>query len=142
MAITKEQQARFLLRLEESGIAARAARQTDLKPSDLYVLRRNDEDFKAAWDESLEIGMKACEDLARERAFFGVPKTVYYKGDPVGTDMQMSDTLAKVFLEGDNPNKYRRADMKIDLSAQFAAMSDEELNAEIEKKISQVGSKA
>ena len=135
---SREQLDRFLEALSSHGIVTRAAKETDNNVHTLYHLRRNDDEFREAWDDALACGKQMQEDAARQRAFYGDLKTVWYQGAAVGTELVKSDMLAKMFLEADHPDRFRK-DVSIDVQNKLMTMSDEELNAEIEKKLKRVG---
>ena len=136
---TPQQLERFLASLEKSGVVTRAAAEADIKQvRSLYEMRRKDEAFREAWDFSMEIGIKTCEDLARERAFLGRRKGVYHQGERVDTEMVYSDSLAIKFLEKDNP-AFRGKDVNVSFENKVRNMSEQELNELIEKISKQVG---
>lgn len=145
MAISKDQQKRFLENLEKHAVVTRAAAEADIKRvGELYTLRRTNKDFMNAWNDALETGRLACEDQARQRAFFGTSKPVYQGGQCVGYVNEYSDALAKMILEADNPERYNRGQhvhITGDLKTRVAAMSDEEINEKLAQLATKLGLK-
>lgn len=143
MAITKDQRKRFLENLEQHAIVTRAAREADIdRSSELYRFRKENDEFRLAWDEALLVGRDACEDQARQRAFFGLKKPVYQGGQCVGYVDEVSDSLAKMMLEADKPERYNKGQhvhITGDLKAKLEAMTDEEMNAHVARLAKQLG---
>lgn len=75
-----ETKAAFLDELAKLGNVTEAARRCGLNRTYLYVVRRREPEFAAAWDEALEVGMRVLEDVAREYAAKGCPEPVFFKG--------------------------------------------------------------
>lgn len=106
--------AKFLLELARCGNVTQAARKAKLGREALYLKRRKEPDFKAAWDEAATMGVDALEDEARRRAYEGWKEPVYKNGEKVGTVTKFSDTLLIFLLKGAKPEKYRETvDMKV-----------------------------
>lgn len=143
MAINKDQRRRFLEDLENHATVTRAARSADIKQvSELYKIRREDDEFRLAWDDALLVGRDACEDAARDRAFFGKQKPVFQGGLCVGHVVEYSDSLAKLILEADKPERYSRGShlhITGNLKTQLDGMTDEELNKFLENKAKLLG---
>lgn len=72
-------------------------------------------EFAEAWDAAKRIGVSALEDEAHRRAFEGVDKPVFYKGDECGSIREYSDLLAVFLLKAHDPAKYRE-NSKLELS--------------------------
>src|SRR4051794_16810457 len=87
---TPEKTERFLEALRAGRSVAAACRAATYTRSVAYVWRRDDPDFKAAWDEAVEEGTDALEDIAFDRAATG-----------------QSDTLTIFLLKARRPEKYR-----------------------------------
>lgn len=107
MKLTPEKLSAFCAALAETGIVARACKAVDITRETAYKWRRLDPDFKAAWDDALEIGITALEDEAHRRAFDGAAEPVYHLGKAVGETRKYSDTLAIFLLKAHRPDKYR-----------------------------------
>jgi hypothetical protein len=71
-----------------------------------YEWRRQDEEFRQAWDEAQVEGEAVLEDEAKRRAYEGVKKPVYQGGKRVGYVQEYSDTLLIFLLKGTNKAKF------------------------------------
>lgn len=80
--------ARFLKRLSMGMSVSGAALGTGVGRSRLYELRKEDEDFRALWDEAVEHGTDVLEDIALARA-------------------RTSDTLIIFLLKARRPERYK-----------------------------------
>lgn len=67
----------------------------------------NDPDYAAAFHHAQEQAADRLEREAVRRATAGVEKTVWYKGEPVGTERVYSDVLLIFLLKGLRPEKFR-----------------------------------
>lgn len=89
------------LSVSGSAEAAGIARKT------IYLWRSADPAFVADEQAAYEAGIDALEDEARRRAYEGVDKPVYQKGERVGLIREYSDTLLIFLLKGGRPDKFR-----------------------------------
>lgn len=105
--LTPQKRGKFLQRLAETANVSNAAKYCGITRSAAYKLRGQDEEFKAAWDEAVEIATDALEEEARRRALQGVTKPVYYQGARCGELQEYSDTLMIVLLKANRPEKYK-----------------------------------
>lgn len=120
-AMTDKRKAVFLSELSKHGIVSAAARaasphaQGTCAPS-FYILRRNDPEFAAAWDDAIEQATGSVELELHRRAVEGYEEPVYQRGELVGTITKYSDRLLEIRAKALMPNKYieRRA---VELSA-------------------------
>lgn len=120
-AMTDERKAVFLSELSKHGIVSAAARVASphahgtCAPS-FYILRRNEPEFAAAWDDAIEQATGSVELELHRRAVEGYEEPVYQKGELVGTVTKYSDRLLEIRAKALMPNKYieRRA---VELSA-------------------------
>lgn len=71
----------FLEALRATSNVAESARRAGVSSSTVYVLRRTDADFAAAWDNAIEDATDALEAEARYRAMYGVAEPVVHKGE-------------------------------------------------------------
>ncbi len=87
----------FLRALLNGEAVAVAAAQADLKWSTLYLWRRDDKAFRAAWDAAAKAGNDALaarfDGALIERAVDGVDEPVFHAGEQVGTRKRYSDPL-------------------------------------------------
>jgi hypothetical protein len=91
----------------------------DCRQHTLWLWRKNDPEFAAAWDEATSEGVDRVEDEAHRRAVEGYnPRPVYHKGEKVGEIREYSDSLLALLLKSRRPEVYaRNADMpsKVDV---------------------------
>ena len=76
------------LACRRAGIARRTA----------YDWREADEGFARKWDDAVDEGVDLLEAELHKRAFEGVERPVYYKGEQVGTWRFYSDALAMLCI--------------------------------------------
>jgi hypothetical protein len=98
---------KFLRALTEGYSVTGAAKIARVDRTTVYVWRKDDDDFKAAWDEAIEAGGDLLEDEAWKRATKGTLKPIYQGGKKVGSVREYSDTLLIFLLKGRKPEKYR-----------------------------------
>jgi len=143
LPLTPERVAAFMNALETLGNAAAAAQLTQLSRAALYSQRRSDPAFRQRWDDAMLIGIEAQEDEMRRRAFKGVLRPVFYKGDVCGYTTEYSDSNAQFLMKGAKPEIYARerldVTMKGGLEIKYAELSDKELDELIMEKLSAVG---
>lgn len=104
---TAKKKALFLKAVVENGgnISA-ACKKARIERSYLYKLEVKDPEFAEAFREAQAQGLKALEDEARRRAYSGVKKDIYYRGQKCGEEINYSDTLTIFLLKGGMPEKY------------------------------------
>lgn len=93
--------------IDSFGNITRAAKAAGTTKEAVYKLRKKDESFRAAWDAALDTSIANLESECHRRAFKGVRKGVFYKGQKVAEECEYSDTLAIFLLKGAKPLKYR-----------------------------------
>ena len=98
----------FIEALRATGNVTRAAQYARRSRNQAYHVRRHSEDFAAQWDEALGEGIDLLEAEARRRAFTGIDKPVYYKGEVVGSITKYSDRLLMFLLRAHRPQKFPR----------------------------------
>jgi len=96
----------FLEALASTANVTEACEITGVGRSAAYDWRREDDEFRAAWDASLDVGVGVLEDEAVRRAVKGVDKPVYQGGQMVGTVREYSDTLLIFLLKGRKREMY------------------------------------
>ncbi len=97
----------FLHALADTVNVARACRDAGIPRRTAYDWRDADPDFAREWDDALDNGIDLLEAELHRRAFEGVEKPVYYKGEQVGTTRHYSDALAMFLLKAHRPARYR-----------------------------------
>jgi hypothetical protein len=99
---TPERQQRFIQALADLGSVRAAAHAVNMTPEGAYLLRRHPEaaEFREAWEAALALGVQRLEDVAMERALFGVEVPVYHFGAVVGTRRVYNDLKRPGFSGG------------------------------------------
>jgi hypothetical protein len=92
---TPERQRGFIAALADLGSIKAAAHAVNMTPEGAYLLRRHPEakEFRAAWEAALKLGVQRLEDVAMERALYGVEVPVYHFGEVVGHRRHYNDRL-------------------------------------------------
>jgi hypothetical protein len=103
-----EVQRAFIEALAETGSVKSAARRVGRAEVGAYLLRRHPEaqQFRAAWDAALDIGMRRIEDVAMDRALHGVEVPVYSYGKLVGSRTVYNDRLVMFMLRNRAPDRF------------------------------------
>ncbi len=97
----------FLEKIMEGSSVNDARLAAGIGQDTLYRRRKNDVDFRAAWQEAGTLGTELLEHEAERRAYHGVKKPVFYKGTECGTVQEYSDTLLIFLLKARKPGMYR-----------------------------------
>ena len=97
----------FLETLAETVNVSAACRKAGIRRRTAYNWRNADPRFAREWDDALEDGIDAMEAELHRRAFEGVEKPVWHKGQQVGTVRHYSDGLAMFLLKAHRPARYR-----------------------------------
>lgn len=106
LGTTAQAKERFIEALRECPIVAIAARQAGLPRRTAYNHRKEDSEFRAAWDDALEEGMDLAEAEAWRRGVEGVDEPVYQGGQLVGYQRRYSDALLGRLLQAYRPEKF------------------------------------
>lgn len=86
---TKEKDEIFFDVLSHGWSVRKAAADSGYNRTTAYEWRKDDEEFAARWQQAVDAGTEAMEDIARERG------------------ERQSDTLLIFMLKGRKPEKYR-----------------------------------
>ena len=70
-------------------------------------MRQRSKRFAAQWDNALEEATDLLEAEARRRAFTGIDKPMFFKGEVVGSTKKYSGPLLMFLLEAHRPQKFR-----------------------------------
>ena len=97
----------FLAALTDTVNVALACRHAGIPRRTAYDWREKDEDFAQSWDEALDEGIDLLEAELHRRAFEGVERPIFHKGQQCGTWRYYSDGLAMFLLKAHRPEKYR-----------------------------------
>lgn len=97
---TPERQHAFIAALADNGSVKRAAAQVGMSADSAYQLRRQKgaDGFNDAWRAALGHGIARLEDVAMERALYGVEMPIYSHGKLVGTRRTYNDALLMFLL--------------------------------------------
>ena len=98
---------KFLEILRSTGNVSAAAEEAGITRRAAYKARSKSQKFAAQWDEAIDRAIERLELEARRRAYTGVEKGVYYRGQRVDTVREYSDQLLIVLLKAHKPEKYR-----------------------------------
>ena len=103
-----EVQRAFIEALAETGSVRSACRRVNRADHGAYLLRRHPgaQEFRAAWDAALDIGMRRIEDVAMDRALHGVEVPVYSYGKLVGSRTVYNDRLVMFMLRNRAPDRF------------------------------------
>jgi hypothetical protein len=93
----------FLDALSSSGNVTAAARRAGVDRGTAYRSRAAAAEFRAAWDEALEVALDALEAEARRRALEGWEEPVFYQGKVCGHIRKYSDALIMFLLKAYRP---------------------------------------
>jgi hypothetical protein len=104
---TPEKREEFFATLAAGKSPTAASAAAGITRQYAYLLRREDPDFKALWDDAVEAGTDLMEDESHRRAVEGIMRPVFYQGDECGHVREFSDTLMIVNLKARRPDKYR-----------------------------------
>ena len=119
----------FLRALSEGLCVREAARVAGTCPSTVYHHRQADEAFCACWNRAAERGTELLEQEAVRRAYHGVGRPVFYKGEQCGTIQEYSDPLLIFMLKARRPEMYRdmveqgKGGVNVSVQANIAAVA-------------------
>ncbi len=105
---TPDRQRRFIAALADTGSVKSAAHAVNMTPEGAYLLRRHAQadEFRTAWEAALALGVQRLEDVAMERALYGVEVPVYHFGAVVGTRRVYNDRLLMFMLRNRAPKRF------------------------------------
>jgi hypothetical protein len=105
--ITPAFKKKFLRLLSETGNVSKCCIALHISRFEMYNHRKKFPKFKDQWEAAYQVAISLLEDEAWRRAFTGIEKDVWYKGEVVGTEKQYSDTLLMNRLQAELPDKYQ-----------------------------------
>jgi hypothetical protein len=111
-------QAAFLAYVSEVPDVVKAAEVAGIGRTLHYNWMREDPTYPERFAEAWEAGIDALEAACQRRAMVGYEKPIYYKGEPVGTEIVYSDRLAEFLLTGNRPARYRPKGLDIEIHMQ------------------------
>lgn len=103
-----EVQRAFIEALAETGSVRAACRRVGRSEHGAYQIRCHPEgeEFRAAWDAALDLGVRRIEDGAMDRALYGTEETVHYHGDLVATRRRYNERLVMFILRNRAPDRF------------------------------------
>ncbi len=97
----------FLQAFAVQGTVLHAAQTAQIDRRTVQRWLKEDPEFRAGFKDAREDATDMLEHAGVIRAVLGVSKTVYYKGRPIGTEREFSDTMTIVLLKAHRPEKFR-----------------------------------
>ncbi len=119
----------FLRELAASGNVSCACRKARVNRQNAYEVKEHDAQFRAAWDDALNVACDALEEEARRRALKGCDEGVFYKGKKVAKLIKYSDTLLIFLLKAHRPEKYRETTRSENLTIDPKDWTDAQIEA-------------
>jgi hypothetical protein len=146
-SITALLQRAFIAQLAATGIVTQAARHIGKSLEALYKLRHRPgaEEFSAAWEAAVDLGVARLEDCALARAIEGEERPLVALGEVIGTWRKHNEALVMFLLRQRRSGRYSdRVDLKPGnavyerLKAEIladAAGDEDEIHASINAKL-------
>jgi hypothetical protein len=134
----------YLAALSVSGQPTKVAKELRLDYMFILDLKKSDNGFREKFDEAMRCAFEFQEDEVRRRAFQGYERPIYQMGKLVGHETVYSDALAMTMLKAGAPEKYNPKTIQTiehagAVGVTVAAMTDEQLNEAINKKLRFLG---
>ena len=104
--ITDVKMQKFLCYLAILGNRSRAAQAVPISTAMTWFWRRDDDIFRARYEEAMKIASELHENEMFRRSSEGVLEPVFQGGRLVGSQRRYSDTLLIFALKGAMPEKY------------------------------------
>lgn len=110
-SITAPLQRAFIAQLAATGIVTQAARHIGKSLEALYKLRHRPgaEEFSAAWEAAVDLGVARLEDCALARAIEGEERPVIARGEIIGTWRRHNEALVMFLLRQRRPERFGAA---------------------------------
>ena len=106
IGIVDPKKQKFLCYLAILGNRTRAAQAVPIACSATWFWKRDDEQFRARYDDAMKMAAELHENEMFRRASEGVLEPVYQGGKMAGVVRKYSDTLLIFALKGAMPEKY------------------------------------
>ena len=105
---TPERQRDFIEALADTGSVTSACKTVAMSTHGVYQLRRSAgaEEFRAAWQRAVDLGVDRLEDVAMERALYGVKEPYYIQGKEVAERVRYNDRLLMFLLRNRAPDRF------------------------------------
>jgi hypothetical protein len=107
VSFTDDLKRKFLHELKRTCNVTKASQKINISRITAYSAKEANPEFAAAWENALQEGVDLLEEKARQRAFGGIERNVYYQGKVVGKQKEYSDGLTMFLLKAHRPEKYR-----------------------------------
>lgn len=126
---TAERQRSFIEALAAWGSVQSACERIGMSPTSAYRLRAHPTAtaFREAWDLAVEAAYSRLGDIAMERAMYGTPETVFYKGQPVGEQRRHDNKLLMFMLSRRDPLRFERFSEVYDIDTSMARNMNDRL---------------
>ena len=98
---------KFLKLLSEVGNVSKCCQALSVSRPVMYNHKLKDPKFEQGWAKAQDMAIELLEDESFRRAFEGIEKDVWYKGEVVGQERHYSDTLLMNRLQAEKPDKYQ-----------------------------------
>ena len=116
----------FFDELKRSANITQSCASTTVDRCWVYLQRAKDAKFEERLQAAMKLGLEACEDEARRRAFKGDEATRYDKdGNVIQTYRMYSDRLAELMLKAHAPEKYRERISTENINLNVTELADE-----------------
>ena len=105
---TPERQLGFIEALADTGSVHAACKAVDMSQPGAYELRRQPgaESFREAWRRALDLGVQRIEDVAMDRALYGIEVPILSHGKHYGTRRVVNDRLLMFMLRNRAPDRF------------------------------------
>ena len=129
-----------------TGNLTLACEELNMSRLSVYSFKKENESFRAALNEALNLGVEAWKDEAARRAFQGWERPIFQQGLQVGAERMFSDTLALALLKAADPEHFQdRSRMELGPMGSspsnplFAGKTEEEINETLTNRINMLG---
>lgn len=129
-----------------TGNLTLACEELNMSRLSVYSFKKENESFRVALNEALQLGVEAWKDEAARRAFKGWDRPIYQQGLQVGAERMFSDTLALALLKAADPEHFQdKSRMELGPmgsgpgSSLFAGKTEEEINDTLAGRINFLG---
>jgi len=111
---TPQRQIDFIEALADTGSVTAACKIVAMSTHGVYHLRRSPgaEEFRAAWQKALDLGVQRIEDVAMDRALNGVEEPLYSYGKLIGSRTRYNDRLLMFMLRNRAPERFAQGQPK------------------------------
>jgi len=107
VSFTDDLKRKFLRQLRWTCNVTKASQKINISRVTAYSAKKVNPEFAAAWENALQEGIDLLEEKARQRAFEGIERNIFYQGKVVGKQKEYSDGLTMFLLKAHRPEKYR-----------------------------------